>query len=66
MASFKAIIVMTIWTAITGYGLYALGAHEHFRTIWVLGTGLALLAIHMVNMLIYFKIAGERPFEWFK
>lgn len=68
MASFKAIIVMLIWTAITFYGLYTVGAHELavHNLVWALGTGVALLVIHMVNMALYFKIAGERPFEWFK
>ena len=67
MASFKAIVVMVIWTAIAGYGLYSIGAHEHFRNpLWAVGTGVALLVIHMINMALYFKIAGEKPFQWFK
>jgi hypothetical protein len=68
MASFKAIIVMLIWTAITFYGLYTLGAHElaMHNFVYALATGVALLVIHMVNMALYFKIAGEKPFEWFK
>lgn len=67
MASFKALIVMVIWTAIAGFGLFAIGAHEHFRNpIWAIGTAITLLGIHMINMALYFKIAGERPFAWFK
>jgi hypothetical protein len=67
MASFKAIVVMVIWTAIAGYGLFTIGAHEDFRNpMWAVSIGIALLVIHMINMALYFKIAGERPFEWFK
>jgi len=67
MASFKAIVVMVIWTAIAGYGLFMIGAHEHFRNpMWAIGIGIALLVTHLINMALYFKIAGERPFEWFK
>jgi hypothetical protein len=67
MASFKALIVMVIWTAIAGFGLFIIGAQEHFRNpMWAVGVGVALLTIHMINMALYFKIAGERPFEWFK
>ena len=67
MASFKAIIVMVVWTAIAGYGLFTIGAHEHFRNpMWAVGIAVALLVVHMINMGLYFKIAGERPFEWFK
>jgi len=67
MASFKAIVVMVTWTAIAGYGLFTIGAHEHFRNpMWALVIGIILLVIHMINMALYFKVAGERPFEWFK
>jgi hypothetical protein len=67
MASIKAIAFMVVWTAIAGYGLFTIGAHEHFRNpLWAIGTGLALLVIHLVNMALYFKIAGEEPFLWFK
>ena len=69
MASFKALIVMVIWTAIAFYGLFAIGAAEqaNFRTpLGAVGIGISLLVIHMINMALYFKIAGERPFEWFR
>jgi hypothetical protein len=67
MASFKAIVVMITWTAIVGYGLFAIGAHQHFRDpMSAVGTGIVLLVLHLTNMALYFKIAGERPFEWLK
>jgi hypothetical protein len=67
MATFKALLAMVVWTAIAGYGLFSIGAHEHFRSpIWAVSIGIGLLVIHMINMGLYFKIAGERPFEWFK
>jgi len=66
MASFKALVVMAIWTGIVAYGLYSIGALENFRNpIWAIGIGTGLLVTHMVNMAIYFKVAGEKPFEWF-
>ena len=65
MASFKAIVVMAIWTVLVGYGLYSVGALENFRDpLWALGIGVVLLVTHMVNMAIYFKVAGEKPFQW--
>ncbi|SFJ80288.1 hypothetical protein [Methylophaga sulfidovorans] len=65
MASFKAIVVMVFWTALVGYGLYSVGAQDNFRDpLWAVGIGLALLITHMVNMAIYFKVAGEKPFQW--
>lgn len=65
MASFKAIIVMAIWTGLVAYGLFHIGALEHFREpLWGLGIGAALLITHMVNMALYFNVAGEKPFQW--
>lgn len=65
MASFKAILVMAIWTALIGYGLFSAGALEHFREpLWAVGIGATLLITHMVNMALYFKVAGEKPFQW--
>jgi hypothetical protein len=67
MASFKAIVVMVMWTALIGYGLYSVGAHENFRDpLWAVGIGIALIVTHIVNMAIYFKVAGEAPFQWAK
>jgi hypothetical protein len=65
MASFKALVVMAIWTGIVAYGLYSIGALENFRNpLWAIGIGTGLLITHLVNMAIYFKVAGEKPFEW--
>jgi len=65
MASFKAIIIMVIWTGIVAYGLYSIGALENFRNpLWAIGIGTGLLITHLVNMAIYFKVAGEKPYEW--
>jgi hypothetical protein len=69
MASFKALIVMAIWTGIVGYGLYSVGAHQsenYTQPLWAIAIGTGLLVTHIVNMAIYFKVAGERPFEWIK
>jgi len=47
MASFKAITVTIIWTATAGFGLFAIGAYEHFRNpIWATGIATSLLGIH--------------------
>jgi hypothetical protein len=67
MTSIKAIAFMVTWTMIAGYGLFTIGAHEHFRNpMWAVSTGVALLIIHLTNMALYFKIAGEQPFAWIK
>lgn len=67
MKTLKAILIMSIWTSIVGFILYTIEAHLHFREIiWAVAIGVILLITHMVNMALYFKIAGKEPYLWFK
>jgi hypothetical protein len=67
MKTLKAILIMSIWTLIVGFILYTVEAHLHFREIiWAVAIGVILLITHMVNMALYFKIAGKEPYLWFK
>lgn len=67
MKTLKAILIMSIWTSIVGFILYTIEAHSHFREIiWAIAIGVILLITHMVNMALYFKIAGKEPYLWFK
>ncbi len=67
MKSLKAFIIMALWTALIGYGLYTAEAHWHYRKIeWALAISVILLLTHMSNMVIYFKLTGKEPYQWFK
>ncbi len=73
MRSFKAIVLMAIWTGIVGYVLFKLGAHDSdfykgglTGFLYALAVGITLLIVHLVNIAVYFKITGEKPFQWFK
>jgi hypothetical protein len=67
MKNFKAFTIMSLWTLTIGIILYRIEAHLHFREIlWALSLSLVLLVTHMINMIIYFKIAGIDPYKWFK
>jgi len=47
--------------------LYQFDAHLYFRQIgWAVIISIVLLIAHMINFAIYFKIAGNEPFKWFK
>lgn len=66
MKSLKAFSLMLVWTATVGFVLYLLQAHVHYREIpWALGIATVALITHMVNMIIYFKVAGDAPYKWF-
>ena len=67
MKSIKAILIMSIWTIFVLIILYLFDAHINYRQIqWSIGIALALLIVHMVNMVIYFNITGKEPYKWFK
>ena len=52
MESIKAIGLMTLWTVLSLYALYYLGAFENFRNPYlIVPISLSLLGIHMINML---------------
>ena len=67
MKSIQAFLVMGIWTALVFSVLYQFDAHLYFRQIgWAVIISIVLLIAHMINFAIYFKIAGNEPFKWFK
>ncbi|MFA9460061.1 hypothetical protein [Thiohalorhabdus methylotrophus] len=46
-------------------GLVALGVGErHSEPLWAIGTAVALIAIFVANLLIFFKVAGNEPWKW--
>lgn len=66
MASFKAIVVMIIFSAAVAYGMNAVGLSENFRDpLHALAGAVVLLVALIVNVTLYLKIAGETPFKWF-
>ena len=66
MKTLKAIVFMSIWTLSIIYVLYLLEAHLHYQNVLTAGLiGFVLLITHMINMVLYFKIAGKSPYKWF-
>jgi len=66
MASFKAIVVMLIFSALVIYGMEMAGLNDTFRDpAMALVSAIVLLIALVVNVTIYLKVAGEAPFRWF-
>jgi len=66
MASFKAIVVMLIFSAAVIYGMEMSGLNESFRDpVMALISAIVLLVALIINVTIYLKVAGEAPFRWF-
>ncbi|MDX2504280.1 MAG: hypothetical protein QNL62_07375 [Gammaproteobacteria bacterium] len=67
MASFKAIVVMLVFSAAVVFGMQEFGLSENFRdpAMALVGAVVLLVAL-IINVSIYLKVAGEAPFKWFK
>ena len=67
MKNLKAFTIIGLITASVGAVLFALDAHLNYRNIlWASAISITLLITHVVNMAVYFKVAGEEPYKWFK
>lgn len=67
MKNLQAFTIMGAWTILVLSILYVLDAQENYRSFFgALAISAALLGAHVVNMAIYFRIAGNEPYRWFK
>ena len=67
MKNLKAFTIIGLITVSVGAILFALDAHLNYRNIlWALAISVTLLITHVINMAVYFKVAGEEPYKWFK
>lgn len=67
MASMKALVAMVVWSAVAAWAMNAAGFVENSREfIWAVAAAVALLIILMVNVWIYFLIARDEPWKWFR
>ena len=67
MASMKALVVMALWTIAVVGGMYVLGFGDHHREpVWAIGGAVLLLIVLIVNVWMFFVIAKEEPWKWFK
>ncbi len=66
MASFKAIVVMLIFSAAVVFGMQEFGLNDNFRDPAMAFAGAVVLLVALIiNVSIYLKVAGEAPFRWF-
>jgi uncharacterized membrane protein (DUF485 family) len=66
-STFLALLLVSLWTSLIAFALYSFNAHLHYRELtWAIPIGLVLIITHMVNMTIYFKVRGNKPYSWNK
>ena len=67
MKTLHGILGMVFCTAVVAAVLYLCNAHDNYDQFgWAILIGFVLLLTHVVNMVIYFKVAGKQPYKWFK
>jgi len=50
---------------LVGYGLYLLDVGSHHQEIfWALGSSLAFLVTLLIDVWLFFTIAGEEAYQW--
>ena len=65
MRNLLAFFAMITWTISAGAGLYFSGIlAQHTAIGWSLIAALILLGIHIGNLILYFKLAGDEPYKW--
>ena len=61
-----ALLAITLFTASVGFVLHAIigvGAH-HSDPLWALGTSIVFLIVLLIDVWMFFAIAGEEAYRW--
>ena len=65
MKNYLGFLAMFIWTLFAGVSLYfsgILGLHTNIG--WAILIATILLIVHVINLVLYFKITGNTPYKW--
>ncbi len=65
MKNFLGFIAMFAWTLCAGVSLYLSEIFSlHTNILWAILIALILLLVHVINLILYFKITGDSPYKW--
>ena len=60
-----ALLAIVAFTSVVGVIMVSLGVAEHHTNIvWALGTSIVFLITLLVNVWMFFAIAGEEAYQW--
>ena len=65
MKNYLGLLAMFIWTLFAGVSLYfsgILSLHTNIGCAILIAT--ILLIVHVINLVLYFKITGNTPYKW--
>lgn len=67
MKTFLALVSIALFTSIVGFGLVTLGVEQHhLNPLWAIGTSIVFLITLLINVWMFFAIAGEEAYQWEK
>ena len=65
MKNYLGFLAMFIWTLFAGVFLYFSGIFSlHTNIAWAILIATILLIVHVINLVLYFKITGDTPYKW--
>ena len=60
-----ALLVIAVFTGAVGFVLYLVGVGDHhFEPLWALGTSIVFLIVLLIDVWMFFAIAGEEAYQW--
>ncbi|MDW3096145.1 MAG: hypothetical protein R8G33_10770 [Gammaproteobacteria bacterium] len=67
MKTFSALIAIALFTSVVGIALVSLGIEQHHTNpIWAIGTSIIFLITLLIDVWMFFAIAGEEAYQWEK
>ena len=67
MKTFSALIAIAAFTSLVGVVLVMLGVEQHHTNpIWAIGTAIVFLITLLIDVWMFFAIAGEEAYQWEK
>ena len=65
MKNILGFIAMFAWTLVAGMSLYLSEIFSlHTNILWAILIAAILLLVHVINLILYFKITGDSPYKW--
>ena len=65
MKNYLGFLAIFIWTLFAGVSLYYCGIVSLQTNIgWAILIATILLIVHVINLVLYFKITGNTPYKW--
>jgi len=67
MKTFTALLAIASFTALVGFVLVMVGVEQHHTNpIWAIGTAIIFLITLLIDVWMFFAIAGEEAYIWEK